>query len=134
VLDDLPDTALIEGTLTFDSGTGTAGVLLDVDTEGHGGYFLRLDPQRRVAQFGKVGGYRSWYVDHFPELDRPFEVTPGRAVQFRILVDRSAVVVYLDDEIALSARMYHRPRGAYGLFADGVSASFGDVQLRPWAR
>lgn len=132
VLGELPDTALIEGTLTFETETGTAGLLLDVDEHGHGGYFLRLDPGLGVVQFGKVGGYRDWYVDHFPELDRPLTVTKGRPVRFRVLVDRSAVVVYLDDEVALSARMYHRPRGGYGLYADGAEATFADVTLRPW--
>lgn len=111
---------------------GTAGVLLDVDGEGNGGYFLRLDPALQVAQFGKVGGYRSWYVDQFPELDRPRTITEHQPVQLRILVDRSAVVVYLDDQIALSARMYHRPRGYYGLFADGTEATFEHMTLHPW--
>ena len=132
VIGELPYTALIEGELTFERESGTAGVLLDVDAEGRGGYFLRFDPALGAAQFGKVGGYRDWYVDHFPELDRPVTVTAGEPLQFTILVDHSAVVVYLDDEIALSARMYHRPRGHYGMYADGADAVFNRIAMRPW--
>lgn len=131
VLGSLPDAALFEGTLSFDGGEGHAGVLLDVDAEGHGGYFLRVDPALGVVQFGKVGGYRNWYVDHFPELDRPLRVRPGHPVRFRVIVDNSAVVAYLNDEVALSARMYHRPRGSYGIFADGAHVTFSGLQLRP---
>lgn len=132
VLGSLPDTALIEGRLTFETSGGHAGLLLGVDGTGNGGYFLRLDPAGGVVQLGKVGGYRNWYVDHFPELDRPVDLPTGEPVRFRVLVDRSAVVAYINDEIALSGRMYDRPRGSYGLYVDGAQVAFAGVELRPW--
>lgn len=121
VFDRLPGAALIEGEITLDGTTGSAGVLLDLDENGEGGYFLRFDVERQVLQFGRVGGYRSWYVDHFPELDRPLAIEPGRPIPFRIVLDGSAVVAYAGD-VALSARRYQRRRGRYGVYADGVRA------------
>lgn len=125
----LPGAAVIDGEITLDHGTGSAGVLLDLDESGEGGYFLRFDAGRQVIQFGKAGGYRDWYVDHFPELDRPLVINPGRPIRFRVVLDGSAVVVYADD-VALSARRYHRPRGRFGLYADGVRAVFSGVTAR----
>lgn len=130
-LGDLAETVLIEGALTIESRTGSAGLLFDVDPQGEGGYFLRFDVDRQVLQLGKVGGYRSWYVDHFPELDRPLNISPGQQLQFRILLDRSAVVAYVGD-IALSGRIYHRPRGGLGFFSDGANARIDEVRVRPW--
>ncbi|WP_108717649.1 glycoside hydrolase [Miniimonas sp. S16] len=130
VLGRLPAAALIEGEVTVGSSTGHAGVLLDTDEEGNGGYFLRFDAERQALQFGKVGGYHSWYVDHFPELDRPLAIQPGRPIPFRIVADGTAVVAYAGD-VALSARMYHRPRGWYGVFGDGAAVELQGVVLRP---
>ncbi|WP_454296885.1 hypothetical protein [Salana multivorans] len=127
VLGRLPAAAVIEGEVTVASSTGSAGVLLDVDEDGHGGYFLRFDAELQLLQ---LGGYRSWYVDHFPELDRPLAIEPGRPIPFRIVLDGSAVVAYAGD-VALSGRIYHRPRGWYGVFADGARAELHDVAVRP---
>lgn len=131
VLGRLSTTSLIEGEVTFPSDAGSAGVLLDVNENGEGGYFLRFDAERQVVQLGKVGGHQSWYVDHFPELDRPLTITPGSPIPFRIIVDGSAVVAYAGD-VALSGRTYHRPRGSYGVYADGTHAEFRGIALRPW--
>lgn len=130
VLGRLPSAALLEGELTLASSTGSAGILLDVDENGEGGYFLRLDAELQVVQLGRVGGYRSWYVDHFPELDRPLAIEPGRAIPFRIVLDGSAVVAYVGD-VALSGRVYHRPRGWYGVVADGTRAELRHLLVRP---
>ncbi|MBD7919140.1 glycoside hydrolase [Cellulomonas sp. Sa3CUA2] len=125
----LPSTALVEARVTVGSPHGSAGVLLHTDANGHGGYFLRLHAGRQVMQLGKVGGYRSWFVDHFPELDRPLRIVPGRAVDLRIVLDGSAVVVYADD-VALSGRLNERAGGWFGAFADGAGAAFQGLGAR----
>lgn len=91
--------------------------------------FLRFDAERQALQFGKVGGYRSWYVDHFPELDRPLCIEPHRPIPFKVVLDGSAVVAYAGD-VALRARRYQLRRGGTGIFADGAAASFGNLSTR----
>lgn len=126
----LPSTALVECTLTFDTPTGQMGILLDTTADGQGGYFLRFDAARQVMQLGKIGGYRDWYVDHFPELDRPLPIVPGQAIDVRIVLDGTSVVAYAGD-VALSGRVYQRPRGSYGVFADGGRGAVKDLVARP---
>jgi peptide/nickel transport system ATP-binding protein len=45
-----------------------------MDEAANTGYFLRFNLPEQRLEFGKVGGYRDWYVDHMPELDRPLEI------------------------------------------------------------
>ena len=81
----MPETYLLQGELTFEEEKGTAGVLLRMDGNADSGYFLRFNLQGQRLEFGKVGGYRNWFVDHMPELG-PSAVYPGRAAA--ILQDR----------------------------------------------
>ena len=129
--DKMPDTYLLEGELTFERDAGEAGVLLGLDGEGDAGYFLRFNVDGQALQFGKVGGYRfilslpfpNCYVDHMPELDRPLEIRAGVPLRYKVVVDKSAIVAYVDDRTALSGRMYAAPLGRCGLFADGTTVS-----------
>jgi beta-fructofuranosidase len=47
----------------------------------------------------------------------------GEAIRFRIIVDKTAVVAYINDAVALSGRMYANPFGRCGLFADGTAVT-----------
>jgi len=116
----MPESYLLEGSLSFTNGIGTAGLLLRMDDEGDTGYFLRFNLAGQRLEFGKVGGYRNWYVDHMPELDRPLTIKTGEALRFIVIVDKSAVVAYVNDQVALSGRMYANPFGRCGLFVDGT--------------
>ena len=129
----LPTSFMLEAELVFDRGAGEAGLLLGVSAGGDQGYFLRFSAAARVVQFGKIGGYRPWYVDHMPELDRPLELEPGKALSVRVIVDGTAVVAYADDRVALSARMYGGPGGRCGLFADGAVVSVRALMSRELA-
>jgi beta-fructofuranosidase len=127
----MPDTYFLEGELTFERDVGEAGVLIGVDGAGDVGYFLRFNLDRQALQFGKIGGYRfvlslpfpNCYVDHMPELDRPLEIRAGVPLRYRVVVDKSAIVAYVDDRVALSGRMYPGPFARCGVFADGTAAS-----------
>ncbi len=130
----MPETYLLQGELRFEAGCGAAGVLLRADETGSTGYFLRFNYGEQRLEFGKVGGYRSWYVDHMPELDRPLALRAGEPLRCKIIVDKTAVAAYVNDEIALSGRMYSNPFGRCGLFADGTSASAANLVVRALAR
>jgi beta-fructofuranosidase len=125
----MPETYLLQGEISFEQNTGTAGVLLRMDEAGNTGYFLRFNLTGQRLEFGKVGGYRDWYVDHMPELDRPLQIHAGEALRFRIIVDKTAVVAYVNDRIALSGRMYSNPFGRSGLFADGTAVSARGIEV-----
>jgi beta-fructofuranosidase len=134
----MPDTYLLEGELMFERDAGEAGVLLGVHGRGDAGYFLRFNLDGQALQFGKIGGYRSvlslpfpnCYLDHMPELDRPLDIRCGIPLRYRVIVDKSAIVAYVDDRVALSGRMYATPFGGCGLFADGTTVLVTDLTSR----
>jgi beta-fructofuranosidase len=126
----MPETYMLQGELTLEQDRGTAGVMLRMDDKGDTGYFLRFSLKGQRLEFGKVGGYRSWFVDHMPELDRPLNIGSGAPLHFKIVVDKTAVVTYVNDQVALSARMYSNPLGCCGLFVNGSAISVRDFTSR----
>ena len=126
----MPETYLLQGELCFEQDSGTAGVLLRTDENGDSGYFLRFNLRGQRLEFGKIGGYRNWYVDHMPELDRPLSIAAGAPLRFKIIVDKTAVVAYINDEVALSGRAYSNPFGRCGLYADGAVVSVSNFEVR----
>ncbi len=126
----MPETYLLQGELRFGSDLGRAGVLIRMDEKGDSGYFLRFDPKAQRLEFGKVGGYRSWYVDNMPELDRPLKIEVNTPLRFKIIIDKTAIVAYVNDQVALSGRMYSNPLGCCGLFVDGTAATVSSFEFR----
>ena len=126
----MPETYLLQGDIEFERNTGTAGILLRMDEKGDSGYFLRFNLAGKRLEFGKVGGHRSWYVDHMPELDRSLTIREGEVLRFKVIVDKTAVVAYINDQVALSGRMYLNPFGRCGLFADGTEVSVNGFEGR----
>jgi beta-fructofuranosidase len=126
----MPETYMIDGRLRFEENSGTAGILLRCAENGDTGYFLRFNLKGQRLEFGKIGGYRSWYVDHMPELDRPLAMKCGEDLRFKIIIDKTAVVAYVNDEVALSARAYSNPFGRCGLYVDGTAVSVSDFVVR----
>jgi beta-fructofuranosidase len=125
----MPEAYLLQGEITFEGRSGTAGLLLRVDEMGDTGYFLRFNLPEQRLEFGKIGGYRDWYVDHMPELDRPLQIRAGETLRFRIIIDKTAVVAYINDHVALSGRMYANPFGRCGLFADGSAIVVRGIEM-----
>jgi hypothetical protein len=62
-----------------------------------------------------------------PELDRPLSFASGQKLSVRVVADKSALVAYVNDTVALSARMYSNPVGRCGAFADGAVARFENL-------
>ncbi|MBQ6382292.1 MAG: DUF4975 domain-containing protein [Clostridia bacterium] len=108
------------------------GVALQVDRDFAMGYYLIFEPNRHRVQY-KTG--LRMYEDGgkmFPyevEQERPFEWEAGREYRIRIFVDETVLVLYADDQLALSTRMFDRSGLQFGLFVSDGSAQFRDIRL-----
>jgi beta-fructofuranosidase len=121
----LPRAARLETTITFSTHTRGCGVILRADETLDAYYQVRLEPGRNRVVF-----------DRWPRpgdepfmLERPVGLAPSQAVQVRVLVEDSTIVIYVNDEVALTTRGYDHKGGACGLFVSEGSAEFTRTQL-----
>ena len=126
LLGDLPSTCLVEAECDFAAGTASAGLLLRADATADHYYQLRIEPARQRIVFDRWPrpGDQAFMVE------RPLSLSPGTPVRFRVLLDDTGVVAYVNDRIALSCRMYDHRAGQLGLFVNEGQARFGEVTIK----
>ena len=91
------------------------------------GYYIRVEPQRERLVFDAWP--RRGDLPYRVELERPLRLQPGKPFQVTIYVDGSICEVYLDGQVAMSARMYDHPQGDWGFFVSEGCAAFSDISL-----
>ncbi len=124
---ELPEAAKIDLTLRFTEGTRGCGVILRGSRDFETGYYIRLEPQRARLVFDSWP--RPGDLPHSVEVERPLEVAAGTDVRLSLYVDGSVCEVYVNEQVALSTRLYQHPRGEWGVFVSQGSAEFREVRL-----
>lgn len=136
VAPEAPDRFLLEATVDIAPGTVECGVVLRSSADGERGYLIRLEPRRGRLVFDRwprrLTGSEQWQVSgdvpFAVELERAVELAPGPH-RLRIFVDGTACVTYVDDRVAMSARMYDQRTGGIGLFVGEGEAAFTHLTL-----
>ncbi len=120
-LGELPHTASLSASIRCGAQTRSCGLLLRMDAALEKYYQVRWEPLARRIVF-----------DRWPRpgdepfiLERPLE--DCEQLDLRVLVEGSVVVVYANDEVALTCRMYDHAAGAWGLFVSEGQATFSNV-------
>jgi beta-fructofuranosidase len=134
----MPDPCLISATVRFSADTRACGLALRMGDDPDEAYLIRLEPDRGRLVFDRWPRQRTgpmqWQVGgdvpHAVELERVVRLDPDATHRLEVVVDRSICVTYLDGSVAMSARMYDRPRGDWGLFATEGSVGFTDLSIR----
>ena len=106
------------------------GIALHVDSEMEKGYFLRMNQRKKEAAWDmwprSEKGIYQWQI----KGDIPYQIETSRrlpdADEYHLLIIREddICIVYINDEIALSTRMYDH-KGGYA----GVYVVQGEVEL-----
>jgi beta-fructofuranosidase len=123
----LPEMAMMEATAVFSESTKGFGIMLRGSEDFEAGYYARIEPLRGRLVFDawpRRGDY-----PHMVELERPVRVQPGKAVRMTVYVDGTLCEVYLDDQVAMSTRMYDHRAGNWGLFVSEGCVEFSDVRF-----
>jgi len=123
----LPEMALIEATAVFTDPTKGFGIMLRSSPDFETGYYVRVEPQRGRLVFDAWP--RCAYYPYMVEHERPLHVQAGKPVQVTIYVDGSLCEVYLDQQVAMSARMYDHPEGEWGFFVQDGGVVFTEIRL-----
>ena len=135
----LPKTYRISTRITFSENTRGCGIMLRVSGDLENAYYIRLEPGRNSLVFDawprKTGFQPDGDCPFMIELERPIELVAGKEYELKVFVDGSVCEVYLNDRIAMSARMFNAARmfdtadDIWGVFINEGSAVFKDTKL-----
>ncbi len=123
----LPKTCKIEADVDYAEGTRAFGVMLRTSADFENGYYIRFEPTRSRLVFDRWP--RPGDVPHMAELERPVTIEAGRRLSLVIIVNESICEVYVDDRVAMSARMYEHAEGDWGVFVTDGEAQFSNIRL-----
>lgn len=126
-LGDLPACARLDAVLRFSPETQACGLLLRMDADLEAGYYIRLEPQAGRLVFDSWP--RPGDKPQMAELERLLALPPNAPVRLTLYVNGTLCEVYVNDEVAMSARMYDHKAGQWGLFATNGVVEFGEVRL-----
>ena len=122
----LPDECYFRTTVSFRRGTQACGLFLRSDDNFDSYYQVRLEPNpsRMVIDRWPHPGDQPFMVERFMNL------RGGYPVELQVFIDGTCLVVYANDQVALSCRMYDHPAGTFGVFVNEGEASFQKTMLR----
>lgn len=123
----MPPRCKIEATVEFAEGTRGCGVMLRASEDLDSAYYIRLEPAKNRLVFDswpRVGD-----VPHWVELERPIHLKANVPVKLKVFVDGTVCVIYADEKIAMSTRLYDLEQGDWGVFVDEGAARFSDIDV-----
>jgi len=124
---ELPDPCMVEANISFNAATRDFGLLLRLAEDGDHAYYVRLQPNEQQVCFD------AWLWDmgrpRIVELRRPVRLIPGENVLGRVLLSGSVCEIYVNEQTALSTRLYQLPKGKWGVYAQEGSASFKNLKV-----
>jgi len=126
ILPDAPSHLLLECTLSFEASAGAAGILFRASRDLNTHYSLRVEPSRYRVSLERWP--RAWELPFLNE--RALSVRPGAPVKLQLFVDGDIVEAFVDDQVAMCARIYDYRAGDIGLFASHASVSFDELRIR----
>ena len=125
LLGEMPDPCIINVTMSCSIDTHTCGIFLRADKNLESYYQLRWEPSRRrivLDRWPRPGDQPYMY-------ERPIEIDAGDPIHFSVVVEGTNLVAYINDEVALTSRMYDHPNGSIGLFISEGRAIFSNIIL-----
>lgn len=124
--EDLSGCYKYEATVTFKENTHRCGLVLNYSEEESGGYVYVFEPFKNRVMFE--------YWPNFPQYryngltcERPLDLKPDTEYKLKILVEDTICVMYINDEVALNARMYDRCSGKPGVLVSDGEAVFSGI-------
>jgi beta-fructofuranosidase len=124
----MPSRCRIDATIDFDAHTRGCGLMLRMSEDADTGYYVRLEPRRNRLVFDSWP--RSGDNPFMVELERPISLPAGQPVHLTLLADNSVFTVYANNQVAMSGRMYDHASGAWGVFVNEGTASFGGLSCK----
>ncbi len=124
----LPNSYRISVNITLDDNTTRAGIGLRHSSSKDVSYMYALDAGRQQIAFDRFPNV-PWQYDNFFGVSRYLEVTSKRTYFLEILVEDDVCVCYVDNNLALSSRMYQNTDSPLALFSMDGKATFSHLKI-----
>ena len=117
---------MITATVSYTSSSKDFGFMIGACDGYENIYQLRFVPAENKFKFEKK--VRS-ALDNNPENDIPITLSPNTNYKVQIVIENSVVVVYINDKIALTNRIYKASNTNWGIFTDNSDATFTNITV-----
>lgn len=119
----------ISATVSYSSAARDFGFMIGACDGYEDFYSLRFVPSQNRFSFDKV--HRSSLTPTTVAAnDVPILLSPNTNYFVEIVVENSMVVVYLNNEVALSCRIYKATGTNWGIFVDHANATFSNIEVK----
>jgi len=123
----------IQATVSWAEATKGCGIMLRVSEDFEQAYYIRLEPYHNRLVFDawpRSDGRRATrFLPFMLETERPIDLTPGQAIELKLLVDRTICEVYAANKLVMSTRLYDLKTGRWGVFVQQGTARFQNLSL-----
>ncbi len=129
----LPQQCLVSAQLRYKPNTRRLGVILRATEQLDKGYTIQIEPDRNRVIFktfvfpnehgGKILPYEV-------ELERPLAITPDQSISLKLVIEESTCEIYLNDQVAMSARMCDLQEGNLVFFVADGETSFKNIMIK----
>ncbi|MHB9033877.1 MAG: GH32 C-terminal domain-containing protein, partial [Anaerolineae bacterium] len=123
----LPAAAQIDITITYQAGTRGCGLILHSSEDYESGYYVRLEPEQQRLVFDAWP--RPGDQPYMLGLERPLVLSAGQPVRLTVITEGTLGEIYVNDQVAMSVRMYDLAAGNWGVFVQQGSAQFEQFKL-----
>ncbi|BAL84992.1 putative glycosyl hydrolase family 32 (plasmid) [Selenomonas ruminantium subsp. lactilytica TAM6421] len=116
----------ITGRFTPDSQQGKFGLMFNVGPNQTGSLNLVFDQKAQQVAFYNTDTTSINKAN--PELSVPVSLQSGESYDFTLLIDGTVAVLYINDQMALSTRMYGLPEHQWGIFSTGSAVTLTNLR------
>jgi beta-fructofuranosidase len=129
----LPTCCLVSAQFRFEPDTRRLGLMLRTADQLDRGYTIQIEPDRDRVVF-KTYAFSNEHggkiLPYEVEMERPLALQPHHTYSIKLVIEDTICEIYLNDEVALSARMYDLPAGNLVFFVADGEAVFSDIIVK----
>lgn len=120
------DQYMITATVSYASSSKDFGFFIGACDGYENTYQLRFVPSLNKFKFETKPRSQ---LDSTPVNDVPVTLAPNTNYKIQIVVEHSVVVVYINDQVAFTNRIYRAPNTNWGIFVDHSDATFSNITV-----
>ncbi len=128
MLGEMPENCRIDLTFTTRDDRGDFGLILRESDNLDKHYAVKFEPRFNRLAFDKKPR-RDNTLHTQVDVERCCKLVPNRENSMTVIAEGSVVEVYVNDRIAMSARMFDLKSGNFGIYTHNTTVKFGNVGL-----